>query len=201
MPSLTFFFELASTYSYLSAARIDDLAREQGVSVQWMPFLLGPIFANQGLTTSPFNLFPAKGTYMWRDIERLCATRGLAFQRPSQQALERFPNHSVLASRVALVGLKEGWGKRFVRAVYEAQFYEWKAIADPAVIGALIEMAGGDPGLAMEQATSPETKTQLRLNTKSAEDAGVFGAPSFLVGEDLYWGDDRLEMALNQVTE
>ncbi len=73
MPTLDFWFDFASTYSYPAAMRIGPLAAAAGVSLRWRPFLLGPIFKDQGWETSPFNLYPAKGRYMWRDLERICA--------------------------------------------------------------------------------------------------------------------------------
>ena len=76
-PTLVFWYEFASTYSYLSAMRIEAEAERAGVAIEWRPFLLGPIFKAQGWTTSPFNIYPAKGRYMVRDIERLAAARGL----------------------------------------------------------------------------------------------------------------------------
>ena len=72
-PSLTFWYDLASPYSWLSAERIETLAAQARIAVAWRPFLLGPIFAAHGWSNSPFNLFPAKGRNMWRDLERLCA--------------------------------------------------------------------------------------------------------------------------------
>src|SRR5262245_51053650 len=72
MPMLDFWFDFASTYSYPAATRISPLAAIAGVTIRFRPFLLGPIFKAQGWETSPFNLYPAKGRYMWRDLERLC---------------------------------------------------------------------------------------------------------------------------------
>jgi 2-hydroxychromene-2-carboxylate isomerase len=91
--ALEFWFEFGSTYSYLSAVRIEDA---EGVQVSWRPFLLGPIFEEQGWNDSPFNVYPAKGRYMWRDMERLCTKYGIPFARPS-----RFPRDGLLAARVA----------------------------------------------------------------------------------------------------
>src|SRR5438445_5017132 len=119
MPSVDFFYEFASTYSYIAALRIAPLANSAGVTLRWRPFLLGPIFKQQGWETSPFNLYPAKGRYMWRDLERVCGALGLPFQKP-----EPFPQWSLLPARVALVGLDADWGVDFVRAVYRAQFAE-----------------------------------------------------------------------------
>ncbi|HET7501244.1 MAG TPA: DsbA family protein, partial [Kofleriaceae bacterium] len=98
MARLDFWCELASTYTYLAAMRIEELAGAAGVEVRWQPFMLGPIFAQVGWSTSPFEVYPAKGRYMWRDVEREAAALGLAMRRPSQ-----FPRNSVLAARVALV--------------------------------------------------------------------------------------------------
>src|SRR5688500_3568936 len=106
---LQFWFEFASTYSYPAAMRIEALASAAGVEVEYRPFLLGPIFASQGWIDSPFNIYPAKGRYMWRDLERICAARGLPLRRPTQ-----FPRGSVLAARVALIGAGEGWGGAFI---------------------------------------------------------------------------------------
>jgi 2-hydroxychromene-2-carboxylate isomerase len=117
-PVLDFWFDFASTYSYLAAGRIRLLAAEAGVRVRFRPFLLGPIFKTQGWDTSPFNLYEAKGRHMWRDMERLAADFALPFRRP-----DPFPQNSLLPARVALFGLtQQAWGEKFVVAVFRAQF-------------------------------------------------------------------------------
>ncbi len=78
MAVLEFWYEFASTYSYPAAMGIGPLAERAGVSLRWRPFLLAPIFAAQGFKDSPFNVYPAKGRYMWRDLARVCAAEGLA---------------------------------------------------------------------------------------------------------------------------
>src|SRR5436309_7821278 len=129
MPTLDFFYEFASIYSYIAAMRIAPLAQGAEVTLRWRPFLLGPIFKANGWDTSPFNLYPAKGRYMVRDCERQCAELGIAFRLP-----EPFPQNSLLASRAALVGLDETWGEDFSRAVYCAEFADGRNIGDPAVV-------------------------------------------------------------------
>ena len=189
---LDFFYEFASTYSYIAAMRIAPLASAAGVAVRWRPFLLGPIFKQQGWETSPFNLYPAKGRYMVRDCERLCADLGPAFRLP-----DPFPQSSLTAARVALVALSEGWGEDFSRAVYRAEFADAHNISDPAVLGGIVRDLGHDATAALARAQSDEIKARLRANTEEAQRLGIFGAPSFIAGGELFWGNDRLEQALD----
>jgi 2-hydroxychromene-2-carboxylate isomerase len=194
---MTFWFEFASTYSYLTVMRIEALARERCVEVEWKPFLLGPIFAAQGWTTSPFNLYPAKGAYMWRDIERRAAGYGIPFRPWSGKDGRIFPQNGLLAARTATAALRERWGKEFVRRVYSAQFANGLDISNPKVIGDCIKAAGGNEQMFLHLGHSNTHKQVLRENTDAAIATGVFGAPSFTIGPELFWGDDRLEDALN----
>ena len=191
-PHLDFWFEFASTYSYPAAMRIAPLAREAGVNVRFRPFLLGPIFKAQGWDTSPFNLYAAKGRYMWRDLERICAELGLPFRRP-----EPFPQMSLAAARVALVGLADHWGEEFCRAVYRAEFGEGRRIDDPDLLAALLAGLGVDPAPVLSAAQSADIKARLREQSEEAQRLGVFGAPSFVTTDgEMFWGNDRLEAAL-----
>jgi 2-hydroxychromene-2-carboxylate isomerase len=192
MPAtIDFFFEFASTYSYPAAMRIAEAAHAADVAVRWRPFLLGPIFKAQGLDTSPFNIYPAKGRYMWRDLERTCEDLGLPFRRP-----EPFPQNGLLATRVALVGLEQDWGEAFCRAVYLAEFGQGRQIDDPGVIRDLVAGFGQAPEPILTRAQSADNKAKLRAATQEAERLGIFGAPNFIAGGELFWGNDRLEQAL-----
>jgi 2-hydroxychromene-2-carboxylate isomerase len=189
---LDFWFDFASTYSYPAAMRIGALAEAAGVEVRFRPFLLGPIFKAQGWTTSPFNLYPAKGRHMWRDLERLCADLSLPFRRP-----EPFPQNSLLAARVALVGLAQGWGENFCRAVFGAEFGAGRRIDDPATIGDILAQLQVETAVVLAAAQADAVKTRLRTQTAEAERLGLFGAPSFTTADgELFWGNDRLEAAL-----
>jgi 2-hydroxychromene-2-carboxylate isomerase len=195
-PALDFWFDFASTYSYPAAMRIAPLAVTAGVTVRFRPFLLGPIFKAQGWDTSPFNLYPAKGRYMWRDLERLCADLGLPFRQP-----ETFPQPSLLAARVALVGLAQRWGEDFCRAVFRAEFGEAGPIDDTATIARLLIRFGVDPDDVLAKAQSEPIKTRLRDETQAAQQLGIFGAPSFVTADgELFWGNDRLQQALAWAT-
>jgi 2-hydroxychromene-2-carboxylate isomerase len=190
MKPLEFWFEFASTYSYPASQRIESVARAAGVTVVWRLFLLGPIFKAQGWNDSPFNIYPAKGRYMWRDLERLCGGLGLPLRHPSQ-----FPRNGLLAARVACAFDGEPWLPEFVRHVYRANFAEDRDIADPGVVGSILE-AVGQPASRLDAAGAAETKTKLRAQMERAEALGLFGAPSFTVGDEVFWGNDRLEAAI-----
>ena len=188
---LEFWYEFASTYSYLSVMRIERVATDAGVSLEYCPFLLGPIFGKQGWNTSPFNLYPARGRYMWRDVTRRASRHGLVFLKPST-----FPRNGLLAARVALVGLGEGWSPAFTRAVFSAEFTEDRDIAEWAVLREILESLQQNPDRVLAGAQAAENKAELRERSETAEARGIFGAPSFIVGDELFWGDDRLEEAV-----
>jgi 2-hydroxychromene-2-carboxylate isomerase len=192
MARLAFWFDFASTYSYLSAMRIGVLARDAGVAVDWQPFLLGPIFRAQGWETSPFNVYPVKGRYMVRDMERITASRGLALQWPAV-----LPANSIRAARLALAGADAGWTADFSRHVFEAEFGRGADIASDAVLTDCLGRAGADANEALAAAASDAIKARLRRQTEAAQALGIFGAPMFVTENcELFWGDDRLEQAL-----
>jgi 2-hydroxychromene-2-carboxylate isomerase len=187
-----FWFELASTYSYVAALRVEEAARDRGVPLVWKPFLLGPLFRRQGWSDSPFNLYPARGRYMWRDLERQCARHGFPFRKPT-----RFPRNSLLAARVAIAASEETWLPEFARAVYRANFAEDREIEEPAVLEGILASLGLSPGPLLDRARSDGNKERLRAQTEEAWTRGIFGAPSFLVDGELFWGNDRMEEALD----
>jgi 2-hydroxychromene-2-carboxylate isomerase len=192
MPALDFWFDFASTYSYPTAMRIRALADKAGVEVRFRPFLLGPIFKAQGWTTSPFNLYPAKGRHMWRDLERTCAELKLPFRRP-----EPFPQASLLASRVALVGLGNAWGEDFCVAVFRTEFANGQRIDEPQTISTILTDLKVDPDTALATAQTADIKDGLRSQTAEAQRLDIFGAPTFTTPDgELFWGNDRLETAI-----
>lgn len=187
---LEFWFEFASTYSYLAAMRIGELAARAGVALAWKPFLLGPIFQAQGWNDSPFNLYPVKGRYMWRDMERLCERQGIPFAKPAL-----FPQRSILAARVALALEHEPQqGPDFIRAVYRANFAEGRNIGEQATVERALREAALDPAHWIARADT--MKDALRAQNERAVQIGLFGAPSFVSNGEIFWGNDRLEDAI-----
>jgi len=191
-PVVDFWFDFASTYSYPACLRAQPRADEAGVAVRYRPFLLGPIFKTQGWDTSPFNIYEAKGRYMWRDLERLCAELSIPFRRP-----DPFPQNSLLAARVAVAGEGKAWRNAFCQGVFRAQFGEGRRIDDPAVIAGILEEAGAPAAGVLAQAGSDQIKLKLRADTEQAGQLGIFGAPSFVTPDgEMFWGNDRLDAAL-----
>lgn len=189
---MQFWFDFGSTYSYPAALRIEEAARAAGVRLHWRPFLLGPIFRLQGWNDSPYNLNPLRGAYMWRDIERICRRHRFPFRRPSV-----FPRNGLLASRICCVEPEAAWVPSFCRAVFAANFAEDRDISDRTVIAELLGRLGKEGSALIERATTPEGKERLRRWTAEAQALGLFGAPHFVVGEEPFWGNDRLEEALD----
>lgn len=190
-PRLEFWFEFGSNYSYLSVMRIEALARVSGVKIDWKPFLLGPIFRDFGWSSSPFVLQKEKGRYVWRDMERQAEKLGLPFRRPSA-----FPRKAVLPMRVALAGAHEPWIGDFCREVMMQNFFHDLDIDAVEHVRLALSRAGANPDAVLEQACSEANKLRLREQTEEARERGIFGAPTFFAGDEMFWGNDRLEDAI-----
>ena len=191
-PRMQMWFDFASPYSYLAIERIEALAQDAGVRVDLRPFLLGPIFQAQGWNDSPFRLFPGKGAYMMRDIARLADKYGVVYKRP-----RLFPRMSVLPARIALLGQDEPWCRDFCLAVFRANFQHDEDIQSEDVVHALLNDLSLDADALIARAKSEAAKEALRRQVDRARDLGLFGAPTFFVGDEMFWGNDRLEDALD----
>lgn len=200
MPSITdshaaiplkFWFDFASTYSYPAAMRIESVAKAQNVDIEWHAFLLGPIFHAQGWNDSPFNIYPAKGRYMWRDMERICQSLQIPFRRPSA-----FPRNGTLAARIITRFNGAEWIPNFVKTVYQANFVEDRDIAAATVIGHCLQKMAVDAAPIITAATATDSKALFRAQTRRAIDQNIFGAPTFVSHNELFWGNDRLEQAV-----
>lgn len=185
-------FDFASTYSYPAVMRIEQRAAARGLGCRLQPVVIGPIFADLGWDTSPFNLQPQKGRYMWRDLERICAVEDLAFERPVP-----FPQNSVKAARICLLARRGGWDLAFARALFHAQFAECANIANPRVLDGAIQLAEQDPEEVFAAIEAPDEKPALRAQVERARELDIFGVPTFMVGGEMFWGFDRMHMALD----
>jgi 2-hydroxychromene-2-carboxylate isomerase len=190
-PELAFWFDFASTYSYIAAMRIGAICEREHVILRWVPFLLGPIFQLQGWNDSPFNINTRRGDYMWIDVARLAAKYDLPWVRPTT-----FPRASTLASRVACSISNESWCGDFVRSIFIANFGANRDIGDPTVIASVISQLGRSAADVLERACDDDHRGLLRANTDRALKIGIFGAPNCVVNDELFWGEETLEDAI-----
>ncbi len=195
-PEIEFWFEFASPYSYLSAMRIEAAAQRSCVQIRWKPFLLGPIFRALGMETSPFILQAEKGAYVWQDLSHQSRKYGLRWRRPTD-----FPRMSVLPARVALLGAETSWIGGFCRAVMELNFAFDQEINQPERLTPILTELGVPAADVLREAQSEPVKTRLREQTEEARRRGIFGAPTFFVGAEMFWGNDRLDDALALASE
>jgi len=188
--TLDFWFDFASNYSYLSVMRIEEAAARHGVTICWRPFLLGPIFRAHGWHTSPFVLQKEKGEYVWKDMQRQCKKHGIGWCHPSN-----FPRSALLPLRVALVGAEAPWMGEYCRQIMQWNFVKDQEIDSSKVVGDILSEMGLPASQILAIAQSDANKQKLRKQTEAAQALGIFGAPTFFVGDEMFWGDDRLDDA------
>lgn len=179
-----------STYTYLTIMRCEAVAERQGVALRLRPFYLGDIFKDTGFW--PFHPGTSRTAYMWRDIERRAEELGLT---PSLPAPYPAPN-TPLANRIAQIAVDRGVGLPYLRASYEAWFSEGRPAGEPENVRPSLSAVGLDPDEILSAAEDPATEAALQAATDEARRLGVFGSPTFAVGPELFWGDDRLEDAI-----
>jgi 2-hydroxychromene-2-carboxylate isomerase len=188
---LDFYFFIGSTYTHLSVHRAGALAAERGVELVWRPFSLRTLLREQNNT--PFLDKPAKMKYMWRDLERRARRFGVPFIGPVKYPID--PDNR--ASHLATLAAVEGWCEPFVRAVYQTWFVDGLDPGTPEVLERIVATLGR-PADSLERAQAPEVVARYAEHTDTARALGLFGAPTFVhEGRELFWGDDRLEEALD----
>ena len=190
-PEIEFWFDFGSNYSYLSVMRIEALAAAHGVRIRWRPFLLGPVFRGLGFDNSPFVLQKQKGAYVWKDMERQCRKYGIALKLPTT-----FPRAALLAMRVALLGADRPWIAGYCRKIMQLNFAEDRDIGSADVVSEALDELGLPARDLIAEAQSDANKLRLREQTEAAAAKGIFGAPMFFVGDEMFWGNDRLDDAL-----
>jgi len=187
--TVEFLFDVVSPTSYLAYKRLPDIAARTGATIVWTPVFLGAVM--QGSGNAPPGTVPAKGEYMGRDLVR-CAER---FDIPF--ALNpHFPVKTLLLQRTALALLDDAGEdefRRFLDTCFQAVWVEAKNMGSAAVAAETLSAAGFDPEALAARASAPAIKEKLKANTDGAVARGVFGAPTFFVGEEMYFGQDRLD--------
>ena len=183
--TIEFFWDASSPYTYLAATQIGPLAARVGVAVTWRPFLLGKVFEATG-NRMPAAV-PAKAKHLFRDVQRWAQHYGVPVAFPKV-----FPVHSVLALRAGLAAAAQGKGAEFAQAIMKAYWADGADIGQPETVSTVAAAVGLDGAALLLQTQEPSIKDQLRANTEEAVKRGAFGAPTFFVGEQMFWGNDRL---------
>ncbi len=184
---IEFFFDPASTYSYLAATQIEAFAKQHGTTVRWKPFLLGKAFEATGNKMPA--LVPAKGKYLFKDAALWARLYKVPFAFP-----KNFPLNSVLASRATIAASHAGQGVPFALAMFKAYWAEGQDLSLPEAVAAVARSVGLDGDALLAAAASQPVKDELRSNTEDAIARGVFGAPTFFIGKQMFWGNDRLPL-------
>ena len=188
---LDFFFFYGSTYTYLTVMRIEKLTEAAGVTVRWRPINLRQIMIE--MDNIPFAKKPVKARYMWRDLERRARKHGIPFVQQPVYPVEP----DLLASRVGVVAAEQGWCPEYTKETYRAWFLENKGAGMGNNVEEALSALGKDPHEIIGLANSDRIKERLQAETDAAKALGVFGSPTFAVGDEIFWGDDRLEEALD----
>ena len=192
MSNIDFYFSIGSTYTYLTVTRILDVEKKHQVKFNWKPFSVR-IIMNE-MNNHPFpDDKKNKVDYMWRDIERRAEGYGFSAKTPVPYPLTEFD----LANKLAILGLKEGWGIDYVRLTYKRWFQEGKEPATEPNITEIFQELKIEQKKVMEDVMKDEIENQYQLNTNNARDNKVFGSPSFVLNKEIFWGDDRMEDAIS----
>ena len=185
--NLQFCFSFGSTYTYFSTQRIEELAGARDVGIEWYPFILKRISSGSGNKSNP-----RKVNYMWRDLQRRADHHGLEYNKP-----DLYPVDYELTAQASLIACQEGWGSEFIRLVFRWNFVDGKQIGVEDNLEAALREIGKNPNDVLAQAKTAEIVEEMEQQTDKAQSLEIFGSPSFIVGDELFWGDDRLEEAVD----
>lgn len=192
MRKIDFWFSIGSTYTYLTVMRLHKVQELSGLAFDWKPFSVRALM--QEMKNIPFVGKPAKEKYMWRDVERRAFQYGIPVNWPVEYPLEHFD----LANRVAVVAEQEGWCPEYVRTCYRLWFQEGLPAGDAKNLRRSLAEVGQSLDRVLKLANSESAEKSYKDATALARSRGIFGSPSFVVGgRELFWGDDRLEDAVN----
>ena len=191
MKNIDFYFSIGSTYTYLSVTRINDVEKQYGVKFNWKPFSVRAIMKEMNNIPFPKDKIN-KVNYMWRDIERRAESYGFFAKTPVPYPLSEFD----LANQIAILGLEMGWGIDYIRLTYKKWFQEGKEPAiDPSISEICKELKLNKDEI-ISEAKSSKIESEYQKNTELARNNKIFGSPSFIVRNEIFWGDDRMEDAI-----
>jgi 2-hydroxychromene-2-carboxylate isomerase len=196
MPRLEFFFDYGSPYSYLADSQLPSLVERTGAEVRHRPMLLGGVFKATGNRSPALEPCEAKRSYGALELRRWVAHLGVPFR-----GNPHFPINTLLLMRTAVAAQHTGVFVPFHRAVYPAFWAEEENLGEPEVVARVLEKAGLDARALLEAAGDPAVKAELRATTEEAVARGAFGAPTFFVEDEMFFGNDRLDFVERALTE
>ena len=194
--TIEFLFDVGSPFSYLAYHRLPTFAKEHGASIIWTPVLVAGIFQATS-NRSPVEV-PAKAMYTLLDLQRWAKEFGVQFQiNPN------FPIHTLQLMRaaVALQMQDEAAFQRYLSAIFHAMFGQPRNLSEPAEIASVLSEAGFNPVQWLSLSADQAVKDKLKENTANAVARGVFGVPTFFVGEQMFWGQDRLDFVAQALAQ
>ena len=186
--TVEFLFDVGSPYTWLAYHQLPKIAQAQGANIIWTPVLLGGIFQATG-NKSPAEV-PAKGRYLDVDLQRWARAYGVGIKMNPDFPINTLP---LMRGAVAMQMRSDDEFHRYLRAIFSAMFERPRNLNLPAEIGSVLAGAGFDPVEFMALINDQSVKDRLKANTTGAVARGAFGAPTFYVGEEMFWGQDRLE--------
>lgn len=193
--TIEFFFDVGSPYSYLASTQLDEMEKQTGASIEWRPFLLGGVFEATG--NSAPALVPAKAQYMIRDLQRWSETYDIPLEMPSD-----FPINTLLAQRAIIAAGEEDPSniEALAEVLFRRYWVEDSDVSDGGVVaGAADEIGLDGPGI-VARTQDQSVKDILHENSDEAVERGAFGAPTFFVDDEMFWGNDRLDFVRRAVT-
>ncbi len=184
--TIEFFFDVGSPASYLAWTQLPALAAKHQATLVYKPMLLGAVFQATG-NRSPATV-PAKGAYSRQDFQRFAKRYGVTLNHNPY-----FPINTLMLMRGATAYLDTADFERYLQAVFTAMWVDEQDMGQPEVVATALQKAGFDPAEVLQRVQDPTVKEQLKTTTSEAIERSVFGAPTIFVGEQMFFGQDRLD--------
>lgn len=183
-----FYFDVGSPYSYLAYHQLQKIAKAKNAAIIWKPILLGAVFQATG-NRSPVEV-PAKARYTMLDLQRWAQRFGVSLTMNPNFPINTLP---LMRGAVAMQMRDEAQFQRYLAVIFAAMFEKPRNLGLPGEIAAVLQANGFDPTLFLAAINDQAVKDKLKTNSEAAVQRGVFGAPTFFVGEQMFWGQDRLD--------
>ena len=189
-----FYFDFGSPYSFIAHKKIREIENKNSIKIKYMPILLGGLLKAAGI--KPNVDIPIKGKYMIKDCKLWAEKYGITFKFNSY-----FPINTLDLMRCVLVAEKKSFAENFINKVFDGIWKDGLNLNDILIVHKLLKNLDINPKTFLMEAIDPKIKEELKKRTESAFDKGIFGAPSFIINNKMFWGQDRLEFVLNEAVK